>query len=110
VGSAPESAPEAAADAPEDGDAAAERARKREEAKRAREEQRAVVKQQMQKDRQRFKEGLPTSPVANDEARQNQIANFDADVTLEPKSPPPSESPRNSVVTKEGDLVSTDYE
>ena len=95
--------------AADDGDKA-ERARRREEAKRARDEQRALVKQQMQKDRQRFKEGLPTSPVANDAARQNQIANFDAGLKLEPKSPPPSESPKNSVVTKEGDIVSTDYE
>ena len=88
----------------------AARRKKREEAKAKREEQRKLTKQQMAKDRERFKQGLPTSPVANDSARQNQIANFDAEVDLEPKSPPPSESPKNGVTSKDAGMNVTDYE
>ena len=82
----------------------------RDEAKLKREEQRALTRKQMQKDRDRFKQGLPTSPVANDLARQQQVSDFNADVDLAAQAPPPSESPKNSVTSKEQGMITTDYE
>ena len=91
-------------------DIESDQAAKRDEAKAKREEQRALTRKQMQKDRERFKHGLPTSPVANDIARQQQISDFNANVDLQEQSPPPSESPKNSVTSKEQGMITTDYE
>ena len=85
---------------------------KLDERKAKREQQRSDMKKQMAKDRSRFKEGLPTSPIANDARRAEEVANFEPTdpSELEPKSPPPSESPRNSVVSKEEGINVTSYE
>ena len=78
-----------------------------------RKEERTNMKQQISKDRSRFKEGLPTSPIANDANRAREIASFEAATTPPPATSAetttdPSES-ESSVVSKEAGLVTTDY-
>ena len=80
-------------------------------AKRA--EERESMKKQMQKDRSRFKEGLPTSPIGNDSRRASEIATFggsegrkEEHPTTEASSDP---SQSDSVVSKEEGMNVTDY-
>ena len=78
-----------------------------------RKEERTIMKQQISKDRSRFKEGLPTSPIANDANRAREIASFEAATTPPPATSAetttdPSES-ESSVVSKEAGLVTTNY-
>jgi hypothetical protein len=86
---------------------------KLEDRKTKREEERSNMKKQMQKDRSRFKQGLPTSPIANDAKREAEIASFE-----EAKTPPAATTEEiptdpsgneNSVVSKEEGLKVTDY-
>ena len=96
-------------------------------------EERVTMKKQMKKDRGRFKEGLPTSPIGNDARRASEIASFGVsdvvkvdgsgddgdnggggggDGSVPPAatteiSTDPSQS--ESVVSKEGGMNVTDY-
>ena len=78
-----------------------------------RKEERSLMKQQMNKDKSRFKEGLPTSPIGNDARRAAEIASFEpstlpaaATSSPEPTDPIANES---AVVSKEEGLNVTDY-
>ena len=93
-------------------------------------EERVTMKKQMKKDRGRFKEGLPTSPIGNDARRASEIASFgvsdvvkvdgsgdDGDDSGGDGSVPPAAtteistdpSQSESVVSKEGGMNVTDY-
>ena len=79
-----------------------------------RKEERSLMKQQMNKDKSRFKEGLPTSPVGNDARRAAEIASFEPSTlpAAATSSPDPSSDPianESAVVSKEEGLNVTDY-
>jgi hypothetical protein len=79
-----------------------------------RKEERSLMKQQMNKDKSRFKDGLPTSPVGNDARRAAEIASFEPSTlpAAATSSPDPSSDPianESAVVSKEEGLNVTDY-
>ena len=84
-------------------------------AKRA--EERVLMKKQMKKDRGRFKEGLPTSPIANDARRASEIASFGVSEVVKVDGSGDGNSggsgtdlsQSESVVSKEEGMNVTDY-